>query len=162
VVPPTSFPSAARWTRCLLALGLSLAIPCVAQAQARSQTYVSVGLGATQLDGGADWLIKSGPVGLGVELGVGNVFLVSVAASYHPLARRPMNHLDPFASVTFTAMTDLNYDASGVSVGGGLTYWARRRVGIRLDGFSFLATHDDIRTSPHTWGVRAGIALNFF
>jgi hypothetical protein len=165
--PSTSFNSAARWTRCLLAIGLSVTISGVAQAQGRSEAYVSVGLGATQLAGGLDWLIMNAPVGLGVEAGVGNMFLVSVFASYHPLARRPMNNLDPFATVSFTGMSDLNNDASGVSVGGGLTYWARRRVGIRLDGFSFFPTHDDISkssvgTSPHFWGVRAGIAIHVF
>ena len=62
----------------------------------------------------------------------------------------------------FTTLSDLNYDARGVTVGGGVTYWPRKRVGLRLDGFSFLPQRDDIRFKDwNYWGLRAGVAFHF-
>ena len=89
--------------------------------------------------------------------------MLSFSGSYHPLAHRAPRKLDPFADVGFMTMTDLNQDAVGVNVGGGVTYWPRKRVGLRLDGFSFLPTRDDIRSeNRHHWGVRAGVAFHFW
>ena len=147
--------------RVLLLMFLAV-IPHPANAQGRSHGYVSLGVGATQLDGGVDWLIMNGPIGIGAEFGVGNLIVLSFNGSYHPLAHRPTRKLDPFATVGFTTLGDLNYDARGVTVGGGVTYWPRNRVGLRLDGFSFLPRRDDIRFENwNYWGLRAGVAFHF-
>ena len=138
-------------------------LPCSSNAQGRSHGYVSLGAGATDTDWGVDWLIPTTPIGIGAEMGVGNLLVLSFSGSYHPLAHRAPRKLDPFATVGFMTMTDLNYDAVGVNVGGGVTYWPRKRVGLRLDCFSFLATHDNIRLEDrHHWGVRAGVAFHFW
>ena len=133
-----------------------------AHAQGRSHVYASLGVGATQLDGGVDWLIMNGPIGIGAEFGLGNLIELSLTGSYHPLAHRSARKLDPFAGVGFTTLSDLNYGARGVSVGGGVTYWPRKRVGLRLDGFSFLPRRDDISFENwNYWGLRAGVAFHF-
>lgn len=148
--------------RCGLLVTLLAVTPHSASAQGRSHVYASLGAGATQLDGGVDWLIKKEPIGIGAEFGLGNLMLLSLTGSYHPLAHRAESKLDPFAMVGFTTLGDLNYDAHGVSVGGGLTYWPRKRVGLRLDGFSFLPRRDDSRFEKwNYWGLRAGIAFHF-
>ena len=152
-----------RTCRCVLLLVPLMVIPHSANAQGRNHGYVSLGAGATQLDGGVDWLLMNGPIGIGGEFGAGNLLVVSLIGSYHPLAHRPPSKLDPFATVGLTTLTNLNYDAWGVSVGGGVTYWPRKRVGLRLDGFSFLPARDDIRIeNRHYWGVRAGVAFHFW
>jgi hypothetical protein len=151
-----------RICRSVLFLMFLAAIPHPAIAQRRSHGYVSLGAGATQLDGGVDWLFMNGPIGIGAEFGAGNLVLLSLNGSYHPLAHRPTRKLDPFATVGFATLGDLNYDARGVNVGGGLTYWARPRVGLRLDGFSFLPRRDDIQFENWKyWGLRAGVAFHF-
>jgi hypothetical protein len=151
-----------RMCRCVLFLMFLAVIPDSANAQGRSNVYVSLGVGTTQLDGGVDWLIMNGPIGIGAEFGVGNLAMLSFNGSYHPLAHRPTRKLDPFATVGFTTLGDLNYDARGVIVGGGVTYWPRIRVGLRLDGFSFLPRRDDIRFENwNYWGLRAGVAFHF-
>jgi hypothetical protein len=94
---------------------------------------------------------------------MGNLIVLSFNGSYHPLAHRRPRKVDPFATLGFTMLGDLNYDASGVSVGGGVTYWPRRRVGLRLDAFSFLPRSDDTRFEDwHYWGLRAGVAFHFW
>ena len=103
----------------------------------------------------------NGPVGIGAEFGLGNLIVLSLTGSYHPLAHRPARKLDPFATVGFTMLGDLNYDARGLSVGAGITYWPRKRIGLRLDGFSFLPRRDDIQFENwHYWGMRAGVAFH--
>jgi hypothetical protein len=144
-----------------LLLMLLAVTPHSANAQGRSHVYVSLGAGATQLDCGIDWLIMNGPIGIGAEVGLGNLIVLSLTGSYHPVAHGPTRKLDPFATVGFTTLGDLNYDARGLSVGGGVTYWPRKRVGLRLDGFSFLPRRDDIRFENwRYWGLRAGVAFH--
>jgi hypothetical protein len=148
--------------RCVLLLMFLAVIPHSANAQGRSHGYVSLGAGATQLDGGVDWLVMNGPIGIGADFGVGNLMVLSLNGSYHPLAHRPTRKLDPSATVGFTMLGDLNDDARGVTVGGGVTYWPRNRVGLRLDGFSFLPRRDDRRFENwNYWGLRAGVAFHF-
>lgn len=153
-------PSTLRGCRCVVLLMPLMMIPRSASAQGRTSGYVSLGVGATQLDGGVDWLIMHGPIGIGGEVGVGNLLLLSLSGSYHPLVHRLPKTVDLFATVGFMMVTDLNYEARGVNVGAGMTYWPRRRVGLRLDGFSFLPTRDEIDPeNRHYWGVRAGLAF---
>ena len=148
--------------RCGLLLMLLVVTAHSVNAQGRSHAYVSLGVGATQLDGGVDWLILNGPIGIGAEFGVGNLILLSLAGSYHPLAHQPARKFVPFATVGVTMLGDLDHDALGVSVGAGITYWPRKRIGFRLDGFSFLPRRDDIQFEDwHYWGLRAGVAFHF-
>jgi hypothetical protein len=127
VVRPTTGVKPARETlmmctlricRCVLLPMLIVALPHSADAQGRSHAYVSLGVGATQLDGGVDWLILNRAIGIGAEFGAGNLVVLSFNGSYHPLAHGPSRKLDPFVTVGFTTLGDLNYDARGVSVGG--------------------------------------------
>jgi hypothetical protein len=146
--------------RCGLLPMLLAVTPHTVNAQGRSHVYVSLGVGATQLDGGVDWLIMNGPIGIGAEFGLGNLMVLSLGGSYHPLAHRSARKLDPFATVDFTMLNDLNYGALGVSLGSGITYWPRKRIGLRLDGFSFLPQRDEIRFENwNYWGLRAGVAF---
>jgi hypothetical protein len=135
-------------------------------AQSPSQVFATAGAGATSVSGGVDWRVTGGPIGLGGEVGVGNLLVTSLIASYHPVSRRSMRMVDPFATVSITAVNDLNYTATGFSLGGGLTTWLNSRFGLRVDAFKFLPTRDDITrlsvdTSPRYWGVRGGVAIAF-
>ena len=62
----------------MIAGGLAIARPVSAQG---NQAYVSVGAGATDLSGGAEWLVIRTPVAVGAELGAGNLLVASLAAS---------------------------------------------------------------------------------
>ena len=65
---------------CLLPMLLAVTAHS-ANAQGRSHVYVSLGVGATQLDGGVDWLIMNGPIGIGAEFGLGNLMVLSLGGS---------------------------------------------------------------------------------
>ena len=150
---------------CVMILAM-LAVGTSASAQSSRQVYATVGAGATSVSGGVDWQIRGGPIGAGGEAGVGNLLLTSLTASFHPSSRRSGRTVDPFATVSITAVNDLNNTATGFSVGGGLNAWLGSRLGVRVDAFKFLPTSDDITrlsvdTSPHYWGVRAGLAIGF-
>ena len=86
----------------------------------------------------------NGPIGIGAEFRLGSLMVRSLNGSCHPLAHRPAKNLDPFAALGFTTSGDLNFDARGLGVGGEVTYWPHKRVGLRLDGFSFLPRRHDI------------------
>ena len=68
------------------------------------------------------------------------------------------------ATVSLTSVADLNNSSTGTRLGGGLVYWGRPRIGLRLDAFAFFPARDDIKrfstnTTPHYWGIRAGLAF---
>jgi hypothetical protein len=150
----------------LVLVCLILLFPSSLSAQGKSQGYVSLGAGATDLNGGLDWVLLGGPVGIGGEVGTGWVFLTAVTGSYHFLARRPSKH-DLFATVGYARLGSSELYSQGVTVGGGATYWPAARLGVRLDAFRFLpvATDDTIpaeaRSPSRYWGVRAGLAFRF-
>ena len=153
-------PACHRLRGALLSL-LLVMLPHASHAQGRSHAYVFLGAGSAGLGGGVDWLIAGGPIGIGTELGIGQLLVASFTGSYHFLDGRSARPLDLFATAGFTTLTDLNSEARGVNVGGGAIYWPRKRVGLRLDCFSFLATHDNIRPEHrHYWGVRGGVAFS--
>ena len=91
-------------------------------AQGKSHGYVTLGAGATDLNGGLDWVIAGGPIGIGAEVGVGWVIFTALTGSYHFLARRPSNH-DVFARVGYAGLGSSEFSSQGVTVGGGATYW---------------------------------------
>ena len=152
--------------RALLLVWLILLFPGSLSAQGKSHGYVSLGAGATDVNGGLDWVLPGGPIGIGGELGTGWVFLAAITGSYHVLARRPRNH-DVFATVGYARLGSSEFSSQGVTVGGGATYWPAARLGLRLDAFRFLpvATDDTIpaeeRSPSRYWGVRAGVAFRF-
>jgi hypothetical protein len=135
-------------------------------AQGKSQGYVSLGVGATDLNGGLDWVIAGGPIGIGGEVGTGWAFLATITGSYHFLARRPRKH-DLFATVGYAGLANSEFSSQGVTVGGGTTLWPATHLGIRFDAFRFLpvATDNNIpaeeRSPSRYWGLRAGVAFRF-
>ena len=155
--------SRSGWRASVLVL-LILLFPSSARAQAKSYGYVSLGAGATDLNGGLEWVIAGGPIGIGAEVGAGWVFFAAVTGSYHFLARRPSKH-DLFARVGYAGLGSSEFSSQGVTVGGGATYWPASRLGVRFDAFKFLpvATDNSIPTDERSpsryWGVRAGVAF---
>lgn len=135
-------------------------------AQGKSHGYVSLGAGATDLDGGLDWVVAGGPIGIGGEVGTGWANLAAITGSFHFLARRPRKH-DIFATVGYAGLGSSEFSSHGVTVGGGATYWPAAHLGLRFDAFRFLpvATTDSIpaeeRSPSRYWGVRAGVAFRF-
>jgi hypothetical protein len=144
-------------------LFLSLLLPSGLNAQSKSHGYVAVGAGATDLNGGVEWIPADTRLGIGGEIGVGWVYLGGVTVSYHPLARTARH--DVFANVGYMGMSSSEVSVHGMSVGGGAVYWAASRVGVRIDAFKFLpvSTHNAIRAEERSqsryWGVRAGVAF---
>jgi hypothetical protein len=145
---------------------LILVCPGALSAQGTSHGYVSVGAGATNLNGGLDWVIMDGPIGVGAEVGAGWAFLAAITGSYHVLARRSETH-DLFATVGYARLGSSEFSAQGVTVGGGATYWPAARLGLRFDAFRFLAVATDnnvpaeARSPSRYWGVRTGVAFRF-
>ena len=91
---------------------LAVARPVSAQS---NQAYLSLGAGATYLSGGTEWLVIGTPVAVGAELGAGNLFVASLAASYQPFARQLQRKVHPFLRVSLTAVSSSPYTA-GASV----------------------------------------------
>ena len=147
-------------------LMLILLVPGSASAQGKSSGFVSVGAGATDLNGGLDCVIAGGPIGIGAEVGVGWVFFGAVTGSYHFMARGPSKH-DVFARVGYAGMASSEFSSQGVTVGGGATFWPATHLGLRFDAFRFLpvATQNSIpadeRSASRYWAVRAGVAFRF-
>lgn len=145
---------------------LLLFFPSALSAQGKSHGFVSLGAGATGLNGGLDWIIADGPIGIGGEVGAGWVFLAAITGSYHFLAGRPSKH-DVFATVGYAGLGSSEFSSQGVTVGGGATYWPATHLGLRFDAFRFLpvATDNSIpveeRSASRYWGVRVGVAFRF-
>lgn len=156
--------SRSAWRGSLVVLVLLL--PGSLSAQGRSHGYVTLGAGATNVNGGLDYVFVDGPLGIGAEVGAGWVFLAAVTGSYHFLARRPGNY-DLFATVGYAGLGSSEFSSQGATVGGGATYWPAARLGLRFDAFRFLpiATDNDIpaeeRSPSRYWGVRLGVAFRF-
>ena len=145
---------------------LVLLFPGFLSAQGKSHGFVSLGAGATDLNGGLDWVIAGGPIGIGAEVGAGWVFFAALTGSYHFPARRPSKH-DVFATVGYAGMGSSEFSSHGGTVGGGATFWPATHLGLRFDAFRFLpvATENNIpaeeRSASRYWGVRAGVAFRF-
>jgi hypothetical protein len=135
-------------------------------AQVKTHGYVSAGAGATDVNGGMDWAIAGGPVGIGFDAGIGWVALGAFTSSYHLLARHSQRH-DLFPTVGWAVLASDELTSQGVSIGGGWIWWPWRHVGLRLDGFKFLPVTTDHRvpveelSSSRYWGARAGMAFRF-
>jgi hypothetical protein len=143
---------------------LILFLPASVSAQSRSHGFVSLGIGATDLAAGVDWVIRDGPIGVGGEVGTGRVLLAAITGSYHLFARRP-GELDVFATIGYAGLASSELSARGFNVGGGAAYWLARRVGLRFDAFRFLPVSTDYavpveeRSKSRYWGLRAGVSF---
>ena len=81
--------------RCALIVLLGLSLPTSVRAQAKSHAYVEVGAGATDVNGGGEWLVADSPIGVGAEVGAGWVFLASVNISFSRVRRQRTICLPP-------------------------------------------------------------------
>ena len=132
-----------------------------------SHAYASLGAGATNISGGVAWMLPNTPVALGGELGLGNLFWSSLTASYHPFARRIERKVHPFVRVSVTSVGSSPYNATGVSLGGGVAWWPWRRIGFRTEAINFWAAFDEDQVpsgedfTPRLWAVRGGVALRW-
>ena len=157
--------SRGEWRASVL-LALVLLLPSSLGAQGRSHGYVSLGAGATDLNGGLDWVIAGGPIGIGADVGAGWVFLAAITGSYHFPVRRSSKH-DVFATVGYAGLGNSEFSSQGVTFGGGAAYWPAAHLGLRFDAFRFVpvSTDDNIpaeaRSPSRYWGVRAGVAFRF-
>jgi hypothetical protein len=149
----------------ILAGCLAVVRPVSAQS---SQAYLSLGAGATDLSGGADWLLFGTPVAVGGELGAGNLFVASLGASYQPFARQRQRKVHPFLQLSLAAVSSSPYSAWCVGFGGGLVYWPRsQRVGLRVEAAKLWPAFDedpiplDETFVPRLWTLRAGIAFGW-
>jgi hypothetical protein len=115
-------------------------------------------------------LLPSTPLAMGGEYGLGNLFWASITASYQPFARLPRRKASPFLLVSVTAVGSSPYNATGVSLGGGVVWWAWPRLGVRAEAIKFWPTFtEDVAPQapalppfePRLWAVRGGVALRF-
>jgi hypothetical protein len=144
-------------------------LPVVRPAIAQShQAYVSLGAGATDLSGGAEWLVIGTPVAVGAELGAGNLLVASLAASYQPFARQLQRKVHPFLRGSLTAVSSSPYSARCVGLGGGLVYWPQsRRIGLRVEAARLWPAFDEDLSPPgetfvpRLWTLRAGVAFGW-
>ena len=131
-----------------------------------ARAYLSVGAGAAGLTGGVDVRGGDSLVGVGGEFGLGQLLVGSLTGSLHPMSNRTNRPIDPFVTVSLTGLASSPYSAQGMSVGGGVTAWFSRRLGLRVDGFRFWPVFGEEEVtpaefSPKLWGARVGLAFRF-
>ncbi len=149
-----------------------VALPCLAAAQGQGDRhgwmYAFAGAGflsdggpaAFNAGGGGELLVGRG-LGFGGELGylghsgVDGVGLASVDLSYHFAGRDARRKLVPFVSGGGSVAFRSRGNAGGGNFGGGVQYWLRDRVAVRLEFRDFIFSSD----SPHTFLFRAGVAF---
>ncbi len=120
------------------------------------------GTGTLQIGGGGEGLLKGG-VGVGAELAyltpirsVGDgIGMFSVNGSYHFLKASDSGKLVPFVTGGYTGFFRSGY-ANGVNFGGGVNYWFKPRVGLRVEFRDSFFAQD---TSNHFMNVRVGITF---
>jgi hypothetical protein len=144
---------------------LAVASPVSAQS---GQAYFSLGTGATDVSGGAEWLVFGSPVAVGAELGAGNLFVASLGAAYQPFGRQLQRRVHPFLRVSLAAVANSPYSAACVGLGGGLVYWPRsRRIGLRVEAAKLWPAFDEDPIPvgetfvPRLWTLRAGVAFGW-
>jgi hypothetical protein len=154
-----------------MASGAALAqTPQPSNREFRAQGYGYVGPGAFTADSdtllhygiGGEGLIKGG-FGAGAEIGgfarsgrIDRGFGVfSPNVSYHFLKASRSGKLVPFVTGGYTLFFASGVD-NGVNFGGGVNYWFKERVGLRIE----VRDHWLVPTSEfHAIGVRFGIAF---
>ena len=159
--------------RMIFGLILVVLTPALAAAQSYSdpkgQAYVYVSPGATspggtgtvQLGGGAEGLIFKG-AGVGGELGYVTPWkdfsrglgVLSVDGSYH---FNRSAKVVPFVESGYTLFFRSGI-ANGINVGGGVNYWLRDHIGLRLEFRDQMAINLGDVTS-HYYGFRVGLSF---
>jgi hypothetical protein len=126
-------------------------------------TGVTEGGTTFHFGGGAEFLHKG--AGLNAELGMLSFYaktsayvgVLSLNGVYHVLDGSGTGRLSPFVTGGYTLYFRSGH-ANLLNIGGGVDYWARRRVGLRVEFRDHLHFHDVFGTQ-HSWGLRGGIVL---
>ena len=119
------------------------------------------GTGTFQTGAGGEGLVYKG-LGVGGELGYvapwrsarDGLGVASANGSYHFSRRKK---LDPFVTGGYTLFFRSGH-ANLFNVGGGVDYWFRERLGLRLE-IRDQVWPSQYGTTGHFWGVRIGIAF---
>jgi hypothetical protein len=165
---------------CLLLIPGS-ASPQAGDQQFRAQGYIFIGEGSFRSeDGGLHGITHVGGGGevrlvkgfdVGGELGAmgwvgegGGV--LSIDSSYHFLRSRGTSRVVPFLAGGYTRTIAGDYPlgrrSNLINFGGGINYWALKRVGLRLefrDHFHHASPFFGAANTDHFWGLRLGLAF---
>jgi hypothetical protein len=167
----TSFRS--RFTAAVIVTALTpvacwlLAQPAAAQA---SHAYASLGGGATDLSGGVAWSLPNTRLAVGGEFGLGQLFWMSLTTSFDLFSRTIQPRIQPFASASVTVIGSSPYEATGISLGGGVAWWPWSQLGFRTEALKFwpafserVAPHDPVTPpfEPRLWAVRGGVTFRW-
>lgn len=114
-------------------------------------------LSSAHVAGGGEGL-AGGVVGLAGELGVlanaSSALWVASASGVVHLAAMPFS---PFLSAGYTRMGSGEGGFNAWNVGAGADYWARQRIGIRVDFRDHV--RPDFRGTVHYWTIRGGVVF---
>ncbi|MBZ5560940.1 MAG: porin family protein [Acidobacteriia bacterium] len=164
-------------------LALLLMAPAWVSAQGadpryRGQEYIFIGEGSfrssdgglhgiTHVGGGGEVLLVKG-FGVGAELGAMGrpgygVGVFSMDPSYHFRRASSKTKLSPFVEGGYTrTFGQSDFPDIHFNFGGGIHYWAFKRVGLRLEFRDHVHHVSPIFASGHTyhyWGLRIGLAF---
>jgi hypothetical protein len=156
-------------TICLLALGMTLAGHGTAQAQALGYAiggpagisgFFASSASLFHAAGGGEALVK-GRAGIGAEFGaLGSassvLLVVSVNGVFHFPSSLPAR-LSPFVTGGYTYMGSGDGSFSGWNAGGGLDFWAKERLGLRVEFRDHV--RPDFRGTVQYWTIRAGVVF---
>lgn len=120
------------------------------------------GGGTLHIGGGGEGVFKNG-AGIGAEVGYIAPFehfgdglgLFSVNGSYHFLKASTSGKVVPFVTGGYTGFFRSGY-ANGVNFGGGVNYWFKPRVGLRVEFRDNVFVQDG---SAHFLNVRVGLTF---
>jgi hypothetical protein len=120
------------------------------------------GGGTLHIGGGGEGVFKNG-AGIGAEVGYATPFesfgdglgLFSFNGSYHFLKASHSGKVVPFITGGYTGFFRGGY-ANGVNFGGGVNYWFKRRVGLRVEFRDNVFVQDG---SAHLLNVRVGLTF---
>ena len=162
-------------TRSLLVLLTVAILAGLAHGQApekrRGWSYGFTGVGGTtgfdrgtlvHVGAGGERLLVNG-FGMGGEIGYlkatrgfgDGLALISVNPSYHFVNTTSNGRVVPFITAGASMAFRGGSSAGGANFGGGVQYWARERVGVRLEFRDHLFSSD----SPHLYQFRVGIVF---
>lgn len=120
------------------------------------------GGGTLHIGGGGEGVFKNG-AGIGAEVGYITPFesfgdglgIFSVNGSYHFLKSSKSEKVVPFITGGYTGFFRGGY-ANGVNFGGGVNYWFKPRVGLRVEFRDNVFVQDG---SAHFLNVRVGLTF---
>jgi hypothetical protein len=149
---------------------LALAFPLALSAQV-SNGYVTAGLGHyegktnSQFALGGEW-VPGKRFGVGGEVGVlaGHTSLIfaSVDGYFHFPTAAASRKLDPFVLAGFGGGSQGLRAGDGVllNFGGGINYWFRPRLGLRMEVRDMVAPNPSRLSSDQFFGFRVGLAFH--